>query len=77
MSQLELIERQIMQLSQEEIALLREKLDQLELDARVPALQVTKSNGKKPQGLSVGIVSSTGTSLSDAIRKMRDEENRS
>ena len=48
MSQLELIERQIMQLSQEEIALLREKLDQLELDARVPALQVTKTNGKKP-----------------------------
>ena len=72
MSQLELIERQIMQLSQEEIALLREKLDQLELDARVSALQVTKSNGKKPQGLSVGIVSSTGTSLiavCDLIRK--------
>jgi hypothetical protein len=73
MSKLELLEQQILQLSADEIALLREKLDELELDSLIPTLQVTPSNGKKARGLPNGIISTFGTSMSDSIRLTRDE----
>ncbi len=73
MSKLELLEQQILQLSPEEIALLREKLDELELETLIPALRLTPSNGKKARGLPDGIISSSGASISDSIRLMREE----
>jgi hypothetical protein len=73
MSKLELLEQQILQLSAEEISLLREKLDEIELETLIPALQLTPSNGKKARGLPDGIVSRSGASMSDSIRLMRDE----
>jgi hypothetical protein len=73
MSKLELLEQQILQLSAEEIALLRKKLDELELETLIPTLRLTPSNGKKARGLADGIVSSSGASMSDSIRLMRDE----
>ncbi len=73
MSKFELLEQQILELNQEELALLREKLDELELETLIPALQLTPSNGKKARGLPDGIISSSGASMSDSIRKMRDE----
>ncbi len=73
MSKLELLEQQILQLSSEEIALLREKLDELELESLIPALKLTPSNGKKARGLPDGIVSTINASMSDSIGRMRDE----
>jgi hypothetical protein len=71
MSKLELLEQQILQLNPEEIALLREKLDELELETFIPALKLTPSNGKKTRGLPNGIVSNNGASMSDSIRLIR------
>ncbi len=71
MSKLELLEQQILQLSAEEIALLREKLDELKLETLIPALKLTPLNGKKARGLHDGIFSNSGASMSDSIRVMR------
>lgn len=73
MSKLELLEQQILQLSSEEIALLREKLDEIELESLIPALKLTPSNGKKARGLPNGIVSTINASMGDSIGRMRDE----